>query len=209
MLSYKPLTRRIVTMGATLGCLLTLAGTTSAQASYTGPQTHAASSLHLSETDPLAPKLNSSTEAEKARIEATGGEILASNSVGYHATGQDPLKSSLNSFPTGCALSVFIYKERNSVFSDSITTCVGVFVSSYMDSTMDKFDTFWGIWAGPVASRNGTRFNSHSYTSLYSYACPTSAPSGFRTTTEGGLNYNGEDYFAEAYDVTDGSVACG
>lgn len=148
-------------------------------------------------------------QVELARIEAAGGTVLSSQTVPFHAMGKSTASVTPMSLPNGCGLSVFIYKSGARVYSDSLTSCPGAYASAYMDSTIDKFDVFWGIWTGPVASHNVNSFSASSFTNLYYYSCPTSNSSGFRTTTDGGMSYGGSDYYASAYDVSSGSLTCG
>jgi hypothetical protein len=147
-------------------------------------------------------------QAEIARIKTAGGTILSSQTVPFKPKRATTSAVTPMALPSGCGLSVIIYKSGSRIYSSSLTSCPGSYISAYMDSTMDKFDTFWGIWAGPVASKNTTSFGTSSFTDTYYYACPNGNQSGFRTTTDGGMNYGGTDYYADAYDVT-GYEACG
>ena len=93
-------------------------------------------------------------QAEIGRIKAAGGTILSSQTVPFKAKSATTRTVTPMALPSGCGLSVLVYKSGSRIYSSSLTSCPGAYISAYMDSTIDKFDTFWGIWTGPVPSKN-------------------------------------------------------
>jgi len=71
-----------------------------------------------------------------AEIEASGGQMLGGSTVSYSPEGTPSGVSALASYPSGCYLTVLIYKQTNQIVSDNLTACTSNFVSAAMSSTI-------------------------------------------------------------------------
>ncbi|PVW02949.1 hypothetical protein DEA06_14325 [Microbacterium sp. Gd 4-13] len=134
-----------------------------------------------------------------AEIEANGGEILGGSSVQYVEEGSGEDGAAQRAFPSGCGLTVLVYKQTTQIVSDNLTSCLAPFVSAAMSSTIGFLA--WGHYNNIVASRSAQRTGGSSLALEYAYNCAnTSNTTWFRTITNGTLVRGGTTYTAAAYD---------
>lgn len=155
-------------------------------------------------TDP-APPIDTSLPgvAERiAEIEANGGEILGGSSVQYVEEGTSDDGVVARAFPSGCGLTVLIYKQTTQIVSDNLTSCLAPFVSAAMSSTIGFLA--WGHYNNFVASRSAQRTGGSSLALEDAYNCYDNVDRTiFRTVTNGTLVRGGTTYTAAAYDIVD------
>lgn len=147
-----------------------------------------------------------------ADIKARGGEILSGQTVAYElkneAKGEtkDSGGATPMVYPTGCGLSVILYRWGGAIVSSSVTSCPYYFTSGEMDSWIGFWA--WLRWYNPVAQNNRYSPSATSFINEYSYTCRNSNNTSYRTETYGDLLVGGKIYRAAAWDeVRD--VACG
>ena len=105
-------------------------------------------------------------------------------------------------FPSGCGLTVLIYKQTTQIVSDNLTSCLAPFVSAAMSSTIGFLA--WGHYNNFVASRSAQRTGGSSLALEYAYNCYDNVDRTiFRTVTNGTLVRGGTTYTAAAYDIVD------
>jgi hypothetical protein len=108
--------------------------------------------------------------------------------------------------PSGCGLYVITYFNYNTstysnVVHSALTSCTFSVYYIGMESVLNKYDTFWGVW-DDVGYGSGGLYNTSSLTSAAYFTCTTGNQSGFSGSTSGELYTGGTRYTAAAYDGT-------
>ncbi len=87
----------------------------------------------------------------------------------------------------------------SNVEGSALTSCDYLVEYIQMESVLNKYDTFWGVWADVDYDFNSVYWD-RSLTNLTNFTCTTGNYSGFSGSSRGVVRSGGLQYTASVYD---------
>lgn len=155
-------------------------------------------------TDPAA-------VAKVQQLQADGVDVISASQADYKPTttgGASSQAVTPQALPSGCHLSVIIYRTNRVITGSMLTSCNFGFTAGVMTSTMTHYNPDWHVWDSTVATGRTTGAG-RDMAMDNRYNCNNGNSSNYRYVGTGQLVKGKTTYSASAYDTFDANQPCG
>lgn len=154
---------------------------------------------------------DSAAIAKVQQLQAAGVDVISASQADYKPDstgGASGGTVTTQALPSGCHLSVIIYRTNRIITGSMLTSCNFGFTAGVMTSTMTHYNPDFHVWDSTVATGRTTGAG-RDMAMDNRYTCKNGNSSNYRYTGTGQLVKGKTTYSAAAYDTFDANQPCG